>query len=239
MTGRGAGVFDIVRAGDRRALSALLSGYPALSSSIDDDGTPLLHAAAARDDPVMVEMVLDAGGDLDARAPWGQTAMEWAANMGCSAAAEVFVARGCRLDLWTAAALGKLEVVRTFFANGSLVDGAGRTPAPGADLSGWPDDTPYRRGDAVSDAFYIACRNGALAVARELLERGADVDATGYFGATALHWAAFLGREAVVDWLVEAGADVGRPDPEFDATPAGWAREGGHDALARRLETLE
>lgn len=237
--GKGASVFTLARSGDVGALSALLSTNPRLASSVDDRGVPLLHVAVETDDPRLVEIVLDCGADLEVRAPWGQTAFEWAANVGARAAAGVFLERGVELDLWTAAALGLRDDVNELLENGDPPPGAGRVPTPGADLSGWPATTAFRMGDHVSDAFYIACRNGALAVARDLRDHGADIDAAGYFGATALHWAALGGHEEVVEWLVDSGADVGRRDPRFDSTPAGWAREGGHEALADRLERLE
>lgn len=233
-----AGVFDLVRSGDRAALAALLSGFPPLASSVDEDGTPLLHVVAEVDDPETVELVLDCGADLDVVAPWGQTALQWAASMGSRRAADALIASGAPLDLWTAAALGKLDEVRAFL-NGVPVADLGRSLTPGTDLAGLPEDTAFRRGDHLSDALYIACRNGALDVARFLRALGADVDAKGYFGATALHWAATNGRDEVVAWLVAEGADIGRRDPKFAATPAGWAREGGHQELADRLERLE
>lgn len=236
MTGKSAGVFDLVRSGDREALAALLSGYPPLASSVDDDGTPLLHVAAEMDDPDMVELVLDGGADLDVLAPWGQTALQWAANVGSRRAAEFLIGQGAPMDLWTAAALGKLDEVRNLLESGDGCAVGGRVPRPKDDLSGWPEDTAFRRGDHLSDALYIACRNGALEVARFLHALGADVDARGYFGATALHWAAINGQVEVVDWLLDMGADVDRLDPKFDSTPAGWARDGGHHDLAERLE---
>jgi hypothetical protein len=49
-------------------------------------------------------------------------------------------------------------------------------------------DSARAKGDVVSDAFYGACRNGHTAVAKLLLERGADVNAKGVLGGTGLHW---------------------------------------------------
>lgn len=232
--------FELVRDGDADALARVLAATPELASSVDAHGTPLLHVAAETDDPRLVTLVLDAGADADMLAPWGQTAFEWAANMGAGDTAALLLERGhARLDLWTAAALGMSDTMESFVRDGTVPSGSGRSPSPDADLSGWPRDTPYRSGDEVSDAFYIACRNGHLDVAARLHDLGAKVDATGYFGATALQWAALNGHGAVVDFLVDSGADVRRKDPKFDATAAGWAREGGHAELAARLEALE
>lgn len=44
-------------------------------------------------------------------------------------------------------------------------------------------------------------------------------------GATGLHYAALGGHRAVVEFLVERGADINAADGTFGATPAGWAIE--------------
>jgi hypothetical protein len=44
-------------------------------------------------------------------------------------------------------------------------------------------------------------------------------------GATPLHYAALGGHRAVVEFLVQHGADINATDAQFGATPAGWAIE--------------
>jgi hypothetical protein len=44
-------------------------------------------------------------------------------------------------------------------------------------------------------------------------------------GATPLHYASFGGHRAIVEFLVQHGADVNAIDAQFGATPAGWAIE--------------
>ena len=44
-------------------------------------------------------------------------------------------------------------------------------------------------------------------------------------GATPLHYAALYGHRAIVDLLLEQGADINSTDRECGATPAGWAIE--------------
>jgi ankyrin repeat protein len=51
-------------------------------------------------------------------------------------------------------------------------------------------------------------------VARLLLERGAEVDALGFLGRTALHYAAIAGRVEVLSLLLQNGADSRRADNE-------------------------
>ena len=54
-----------------------------------------------------------------------------------------------------------------------------------------------------------ACTNGRLDVVRTLLEHGVDVDARdGRLGATGAMWAACYGRREVLQFLVDAGADL-------------------------------
>ena len=65
-------------------------------------------------------------------------------------------------------------------------------------------------GASVDDgALRSAASGGQLAVVRYLVEeQGADLEATGYDGSTALHDAAWYGRLSVVEYLVGQGADV-------------------------------
>lgn len=69
-----------------------------------------------------------------------------------------------------------------------------------------------KRGDA-GEVSAIVQRNPEL-----VNQRDAD-------GATALHYAALQGNRAVVQALVNGGADVNIADTMFGATPAGWAIE--------------
>lgn len=229
--------FEAARAGDVDGVLEQLASAPHRVNDRAEDGAALLHVAAERDDARLAEALLDRGADVDVIAGWGQTPFEWAANMNSEVVAALLREwRGGRLDLWTASALGMLDVVEEYFAEGAPPSGAGRSPRPDAELGHWPPDSAFLIGDEVSDAFYIACRNGRREVAEFLLQHGAKVEAKGYFGATALHWAAGRGRREVVGWLLEQGADKEARDPRFDGTPAGWAREFGHEELARRIE---
>ena len=70
---------------------------------------------------------------------------------------------------------------------------------------------------------------------RLLIERGADVNAVQTAGYRPLHQAAVAGREDLVRMLLDAGADkTARCDR--GKTPAEYARERGHAAVAELLE---
>ncbi len=56
------------------------------------------------------------------------------------------------------------------------------------------------------------------------IENGADVHYTPKNdGASALHWAAFCGRDKLVDKLIKANAAIDESDVEHKSTPIGWA----------------
>ncbi|EJT68933.1 hypothetical protein GGTG_13522, partial [Gaeumannomyces tritici R3-111a-1] len=75
-----------------------------------------------------------------------------------------------------------------------------------------------------------AAENGHDAVARLLLDRGADKDAKDGDGWTPLHRAAKAGHEAVARLLVQAGADKDAEDGYGSTTPLQLAAENGHEA---------
>jgi ankyrin repeat protein len=56
------------------------------------------------------------------------------------------------------------------------------------------------------------------------IERGADVFyAAPSDGATALHWAAFCGKDKLVEKLIVKGANLNQRDTTYNGTPADWA----------------
>ncbi len=67
-------------------------------------------------------------------------------------------------------------------------------------------------------------------VGLRLLEAGADPNARGNFGETALHWAAHLGLTRLVQRLIEKGSDVNLKDTRYNSPPIGWAIHGCYHA---------
>lgn len=91
---------------------------------------------------------------------------------------------------------------------------------------------------AVREVFFALAGNREFVLVQELLTAGVDVNATNDLKQTALHWAAFNGDEALVDWLLERGADPMLQELQFNGTCAGWADAGGHPDLAKKLATF-
>ena len=58
------------------------------------------------------------------------------------------------------------------------------------------------------------------------IKHGANLSHKGTYGGTALHWAAWCGRSALVGELLEAGAPVNQLCNDFKGTPLLWAAHG-------------
>ena len=111
--------------------------------------------------------------------------------------------------------------VRAFFdADGRVRRGASRT---GSSRYA-PDGTrlpcpPSSDAEIVSDALYIAARNGQDDVIAFLLTRSPDLGFRAFLGGTALHWAYWSGSRVAVDRLLSAGADPAARDGFLRCTP--------------------
>ena len=205
--------FNAVKQGDGPTVAELLRRQPELIAAADEYDKTGLHWAAEKDQIEVARLLLDAGADIEAKTNWGDTPLNWAATLGSSNVAELLLGRGAHgFTLNVAAALGKLDDVST------MVDSS-------TDSS------------VVSHAMYSAARNGHTEVVKYLLDHGAAIDTKGFFGGTGLHWAAINGHRETVELLIARGANREIRDEQFDSTPEGWAREGGHAEIADLLRT--
>ncbi len=105
-------------------------------------------------------------------------------NNGRLKAAEFLATNGAPLDLAAAAGLGRLDVVKTFFAE---------------DGSRSPNATPNQ----LQQGLLFACQYGHNTVIEFLIEKGADLTAAGNNGQTALHWAVVGGHPETVKLLLK------------------------------------
>jgi ankyrin repeat protein len=227
---------DAVRRGDTSLVARLSSRHPELVQFADTHGKTALHRAAEVDQAEVARLLLDGGAEIEARTSWGASPLDWAATMGSTRVAELLLSRGAGgLTLVVAAALGKLDQVRATIVSGADLSDQRRRGAPELPDEHWPGDSAHLMRDVVSDAMYAAARNGHTQVVEFLLDRRAAVDAKGVFGGTALHWAAINGHRSTADLLLARGASLVIRDARFNATPAEWAREGGHTEMAEAL----
>lgn len=84
----------------------------------------------------------------------------------------------------------------------------------GADINGYQDGSPL-----LAAASLHAEQLGIF-----YIDNGADVHLTDKNDhASALHWAAFCGRDKLVDKLIKSKAALDQPDKTYQSTPLGWA----------------
>ena len=207
---------------------------PAGSYGEGDHNTPLCltvssgHPAEAGLQGAIVQALLDGGAALEGVAGTGMP-LATALAFGYVDTAELLVERGARVrTLVAAAGLGRADLLRELLEADALeayVDPFGR---------------PVRGRQSLLDrALLQAARPAHTEVGRLLLEAGADPNATFEHGRRPLHWVAYAGRTDFAELLLEYGADAGIREEYYGATPAEWAAEGGHGALAGRLAELD
>jgi ankyrin repeat protein len=100
-----------------------------------------------------------------------------------------------------------VEMARIFLAHGANING---------DALMEKQDSP----------LVAAASLHADEVALLYIQNGADLNHPGCHGGTALHWAAWCGRDKVVEKLVQQGAEINKLCIDFKATPLFWAVHG-------------
>jgi ankyrin repeat protein len=163
---------------------------------------------------------------------------------------DTLLERGADLDIFAAAALGRVDQIAALLAEApGLVNSYsadGWTPLHLAAHFGQEDallqlldhgaNVDGRSSNASNNtAIHAAAAGRHRNTINLLLERGADVDAQQHGGFTALHSAAQHGDLALTELLVARGADVNltRDDGQ---TPLAIARQHDHQAVAEALE---
>jgi uncharacterized protein len=126
-----------------------------------------------------------------ARAPWNETAVEAATQMGRRDIIEYLVSKGAPIDFFTACVLGRADLVE-------------------AELRSAPA-TARARGVHELPALYFAGLGGDLEVAELLLSHGAGLNDAAP-AAAPIHGAVMGGHEEMVRWMLDRGADPALPD---------------------------
>lgn len=213
-----------------------------------------LGAAASIDNVEIVELLLDRGADINGLGSWSP--LEETLYWRNYEVRDLLLARGASVhNLRIAAGLGRLDLIESFFrSDGSLKPEAGKIDWPfgepaksnlncaikdelQAKVTAWSDDPQ----EIIDNAFVYACNNNQIDAARLLLDKGAQVNAIppGFdYSGTGLHYAAHNGDRALVEFLLERGADVNVKDTKVGSTAASWAEHGSHPELQNYLEQL-
>ena len=129
----------------------------------------------------LLQILLDRGAEIDHKTGAGnrQNSVLGALANGRGEAAAYLAERGARLSLETAAGVGRLDVVKSFFKT--------RRPAE----------------KRLRSAFSYACGYGQKEVVEFLLDKEIDLADGGNDGQTPLHWAVIVGQLEIVRLLLK------------------------------------
>jgi hypothetical protein len=195
-----------------------------IESGSDLDGP--LNLAACFDRVELVRILLAAGARVEATETHGITPLESAVYHGSRAAADVLAAVALVPDApWIAAGTGRVDRLERFLdGRGELVPEAYLHRPNPADV-GWLHRLPARDvpQDVLDEALVHAAQNERPRAVAWLLDHGADANAGPYQGCGALHLAAAFGALESVRLLIDAGADVDRPNDFNGDNALGWA----------------
>ncbi len=165
----------------------------------------------------IIEMLLDAGAEMDARRSDGRTAYVLAKIGGQNETAALLEKRGADRSL------SEADGIIASYASAGAPLGIQVPPECHRFL---PEFAANHRTAAV----------------RAMLADGVPVDTRGEHGGTALHWACWKGYADLVKVLLNHGASLTIEDFAFHAPPAGWfshglqnCGEGDYPAVARLL----
>ena len=208
---------EAVNEGDANRVKSLLADTDALLAFIDAPwfafDAPAIVFAAASGNQELIQVLLDAGADIDAKSTWwagGTSALQHAAGSMLAyntELAEYLIARGATIDAHAAAGLDKLETLEALIRENPEV-----VNAPGS--------------DSMSPLHFAATPR----IAELLLAHGADINLRDrdHYG-TAAQWT-LRKRPEVCRYLLEQGAeadvvlycaigDVERAKAEFQKNP--------------------
>jgi len=154
-----------------------------------------VHPERAGVQIALLETLLEHGARIDrpSAAGNGHSVIAGCLANGQPKAAEFFANLGASLDLESAAALGRLEIVQSSF------------------------DEAFKQ--QIESGFLYACGYGRPQVVKFLLEKGTDPAFRNINGQTGLHWAAYGAHAEVVELLLQHRSPIDTKENNFQAQP--------------------
>ena len=191
-----------------------------------DDGFTALHWAGQENYPEVVQVLIDAGADIEVKDGVGRSPLLVSSCSGSLDVVKVLVKAGadvCVADnegdtcLTLAAWFGQIETVRY--------------------LVGLPEVDMNQRGLRGRTALHMAVLKVHADVVEVLIDAGADIEVKAEKGRSPLHCASSSGSLAIVKMLVKAGAGVRATDNKGDTCLTLVSTE-GHTETVRYLVDL-
>ncbi|KAL7780982.1 ankyrin repeat protein [Trichoderma afarasin] len=201
----------------------LLLSHGASATSRNPHGTFPLLAAVENDREPVVKLLLENGGDVNAKDTFydGHTLLWVALERGHEAVARLLVNKGADVNIIDTSGLPLLlwAVRRGYKATRLLID-------MGADIN--------VRDENGRTALSYASSSDYEEAVRFLINNGAAINTSDENGRTPLSWASQLGHEGVVRLLINNGAAINTSDKD-GLTPLSLASLFGHGAVVRLL----
>lgn len=217
--GANVDIFACAYLGKAAEAKTLLTDNPEVVNATTSDGMTALHYAARSGRFEAAKVLVEGRADVNSRDLKGRTPLIEASHGGpwkqgaCHEIIELLLGHGATTDLFTAAALGRVDVLQ------SILD---KDPQAVND--------PNEEGHT---ALYVAAQNNCLSAVKLLVEHEADVNRDDAVGIAALHRTSQQCDDELIQYLIEHGADA-----HLCCYAACGDEEGTRKALARNPQAI-
>ncbi len=200
---------------------------------------PLGAAASIRRTDLM-QILLDAGAKPDATDSDGMTALQHAINVNHVPSIELLAKRGADIEKGTDKGYTALDVALSngnFFAAKALIDAGAKVNVAGGPEKLTPLMVCATQLQPQQRLSQLARGPTPLALAEEIIKKGADVNAASTEGITALMIAAGQNNAPMIGLLLRSGADA-KKKSSAGKTALDIASDAGNEAAAGALKFL-
>jgi ankyrin repeat protein len=200
-----------------RQIAAADPGAVNSRQSHNEDFRRPLHFAVLKNRPAMVELLLTLGADPLGTDRSGYVAPVYATSPDVDRPILDMIRAERGVDLFTALALGELDVAALLV----------RKDTPAADAR-----------DVNAGVLHLMSKRNNAAAVKWLLDQGLDVNCRWWHWdaqVTPLQLASAHGHTEVVRLLIDRGADAHIRDSKHDSDAIGWAEHFGHPEIVRIL----
>lgn len=203
--------------GNLEVVTLFVTAGMAIETKNPADDFTALHTAATYGHLSVVQYLAGQGATIDATGKNGETPLMWAAFNGHLSVVRYLLVQGASL-----------------LAKTTLGDRRAKTMAEEGGFPVVAQELQVREEGRLRNAASW----GRLAVVKQCVAAGVDIESRGSSSGTPLHWAAVNGHLEVVKYLVEQGADVKATTNEGGSTAKDLASSRGYTAIVAYLESV-